>query len=69
MQIDHCFQGIFQTSPETYEEGWAIQVVFSEDEVALITSAYDPASSTSPSTAVCRPIVRAILNAIIARES
>lgn len=69
MQIDSCFQGIFQTSAETYEEGWAIQVVLSDEEVAQITSAYDPASSTSPSVTVCRPIVRAILDAIIAKES
>jgi len=69
MQIDSCFQGIFQTSPETYEEGWAVQVVLTEDEVAQLTAAYDPASSTSPSVTVCRPIVRAILDAIIARES
>lgn len=69
MQIDSCFQGIFQTSAETYEEGWAIQVVLSDEEVAQITAAYDPASSTSPSVTLCRPIVRAILDAIIAKES
>lgn len=69
MQIDSCFQGIFQTSPEIYGEGWAVQVVLTEDEVAQLTAAYDPASSTSPSVTVCRPIVRAILDAIIARES
>ena len=69
MKIDACFQGLFQTSPEVYEEGWAIQVVLSDEEVAQITAAYDPASSTSPSVTVCRPIVRAILDAIIAKES
>lgn len=69
MQIDTCFKGLFQTSPEVYEEGWAIQVVLSDEEVAQITSAYDPLSSTSPSVTVCRPIVRAILDAIIAKES
>jgi hypothetical protein len=69
MQIDTCFKGLFQTSPEVYEEGWAIQVVLSDEEVAQITAAYDPASSTSPSVTVCRPIVRAILDAIIAKES
>ena len=69
MQIDSCFQGMFQTSPEVYENGWSVQIVFTDVEVAQITAAYDPASSTSPSVTVCRPIVRAILDAIIAKES
>lgn len=52
--------------PKWEELGWILQVTFTEEEMNLILSQYDPASSTSPSVTVCRPIVREMLDAVLA---
>ena len=59
-------KGYFQVSPEAYDDGVQVCVTMSYDEVRNLLASYDPALSTSPSTAVCRPIVRAMLDAVIA---
>ena len=38
----------------------------SKADFEALLAAYDPASGTSPTTAVCRPVVRALLDAAIA---
>lgn len=64
MKVDSCFQGIFNTSGESYEEGWGVQIVLTDVEVAALLAAYDPNSGTSPSAAVSREIARPIAEAL-----
>lgn len=64
--IVESFKGYFQVSPEVYDDGVKVEVVMTYDEVRNLLASYDPGSSTSPSTAVCRPVVRAMLDAVIA---
>lgn len=52
--------------PAGIEPGWVVGLTFTESELAALLSRYDPASGTSPSTAVCRPVVRALLDAALA---
>lgn len=51
--------------PTGIEEGWSITVTFTDSEMADILAQYDPASPTSPSVTVCRPIVRPMLDAVL----
>ena len=46
--------------------GWIITVTFTDAEMADILAQYDPASPTSPAVTVCRPIVRPMLDAVLA---
>lgn len=48
--------------------GWALTCTFTDSELAELLAAYDPASSTSPAVTVCRPIVRAMLDAVLAAQ-
>ena len=54
--------------PEGPVYGWIITVTFTHDEMQAILAQYDPASATSPSVTVCRPIVRPMLDAVIAYQ-
>jgi hypothetical protein len=44
-------------------------LVLSTAEAADLMASYDPSSGTSPAAAVCRPVVRAILDAIRDHDS
>ena len=54
--------------PDSLTEGWIITVTFTDDEMQAILAQYDPASATSPSVTVCRPIVRPMLDAVLAYQ-
>ena len=54
--------------PEGPVYGWIITVTFTDDEMQAILAQYDPASATSPSVTVCRPIVRPMLDAVLAYQ-
>lgn len=70
MRIDSTINGEFQINDEgVYDQAWAVSLVISEDEVAQITSAYNPQDNTSPDQEVCRKIARLILDSIISKES
>lgn len=49
-------------------DGWQVTCSFTDAEMTELLAAYDPASSTSPSVTVCRPIVRAMLDAVLAYQ-
>ena len=48
------------------ESGVRFVIEMDDAELTGLHGAYDPSSGTSPSTAVCRPVVRALLDAVIA---
>jgi len=64
MKVDACHPGGFQTHPEVYRDGWAVTLVFSEDEVTELLAQYEPASNTSPSAADSRVIARTVAEAL-----
>lgn len=45
-------------------DGWQIQICYTDAEMAELLAGYDETSATSPSAVVCRPTLRAILNAV-----
>lgn len=47
-----------------YSEGWEQVITYTDAEMELLQSTYDPSSSTSPSVAMARPIVRELLDAV-----
>jgi len=63
MKIDSINRGEYQNSEDGYEPGISISVVFTDAEWNEILLSYDETSSTSPSVSVCRPILRAMLDA------
>jgi len=63
MKIDSINRGEYQNSEDGYEPGINISVVFTDAEWETLLLSYDETSSTSPSVSVCRPIVRAMLDA------
>ena len=46
-------------------EGKSISLFITTEELERLLSLYDPASATSPLAADCRPLVRAILDAVL----
>jgi hypothetical protein len=52
-------------SDGSYTSGVQVTLCITDAELATLLAAYDPASGTSPSAALCRPIVRAILDAAL----
>jgi hypothetical protein len=46
------------------EDGWQIQICYTDEEMETLLAGYEEASSTSPSALVCRPTLRAILNVV-----
>lgn len=70
MRIDSTINGEFQFNNEgVYGQAWSVSLVLSENEVAQITSAYNPQDNTSPDQEICRNIVRLMLDSIILKES
>jgi len=59
-------KGYYLISPETYDDGVQVCMTMSYDEMRNLLASYDPASSTSPTAGACRPIIRAMLDAVIA---
>lgn len=47
-----------------YSEGWEQVVTFTDSEMQTLQATYDPNSSTSPSVAMARPLVRELLDAV-----
>jgi len=50
-----------------YSEGWEQHIAFTDAEMEVLQAAYDPASGTSPSVSFTRPLVRELLDAVLAR--
>lgn len=46
------------------EDGWVVQICYTDAEMAELLSVYDQSSATSPSVTYCRPTMREILNAV-----
>lgn len=67
MKIDSVSYGNFPIDEEVNDDGVAVTIIFSEDEVETLLSIYDPTYVSSPSAGDCRPIVRLILDAIKAK--
>lgn len=65
MLIDQIENDLVQ-GPEGVVKGWRIDCTFTNEEMYALQLAYDPSSSTSPAAAVCRPIVRQMLDAVLA---
>lgn len=57
--------GVFDEQ-DIYQDGEEIILTFTDAELLQLLAAYDPASSTSPSVSYCRPIVKELLDAILA---
>ena len=52
-------------TPEgAYTDGWQITICYTAEEMETLLAGYDESSGTSPSATVCRPTLRAILNAV-----
>lgn len=49
-------------------DGWLVTCTFTDDEMNAILAEYDPASATSPAVTACRPIVRKMLDAVLAAQ-
>ena len=64
MQVTSVLPGDIPIGDEAYGPGVAVTICFGDSEIAALQASYDPSSSTSPSAAVSRPIVRAILDAV-----
>jgi hypothetical protein len=58
-------QGVFSDSDE-WSDGWEVVLTFTDAEVATLLASYDPASGTSPAVTVTRPLVRELLDALLA---
>ena len=54
--------------PDYIVDGWILTCTFTKEEMDVLLASYDPASSTSPSVTGCRPIVREMLNAVLAYQ-
>jgi hypothetical protein len=50
--------------PNGIEPGWTVTVQFTDAEMADLLANYDPSSGTSPGVTYCRPVLRAILDAV-----
>jgi len=49
---------------DSYSSGLVVTIVYTDEEMETLLANYDEASATSPSAVVCRPTLRAILNAV-----
>lgn len=64
MRVIHTRRaGVFDDDG-VYSEGWEQVISFTDAEMQLLQSTYDPSSSTSPSVAMARPVVRELLDAV-----
>ena len=63
MEVPECRQSDVW-GPNGVEPGWSLMVTFTDAEMSDLLANYDPASGTSPSVTYCRPIVRAMLDAV-----
>jgi hypothetical protein len=52
------------TPDDAYVDGWQITICYTAEEMETLLAGYEEASATSPSAVVCRPTLRAILNAV-----
>jgi hypothetical protein len=59
-----CCQAEIPLPDGSYGSGWVVAVAYTDEEMTALLAAYDPASGTSPSATVCRPIARCTLNAV-----
>ena len=59
-----CCQAEVPVSDGSYTAGWVVAVAYTDEEMATLLAAYDPASGTSPSATVCRPTMRTVLDAV-----
>jgi hypothetical protein len=53
----------------SYSAGWVVSIAYTDAEMTALIAAYDPASSTSPSATVCRPVARCTLDAVLAAQA
>ncbi len=61
---------ITDDTSDTGERGVArITLQFDMTELERLLAAYEPASGTSPTVGDCRPVLRTILNAVLAAQS
>jgi len=63
MKIDSINRGEYQNSEDGYEPGISISIVFTDAEWNNLLLSWDEDSQTSPLVSVCRPIIRAMLDA------
>ena len=63
--VADTFETVVQ-GPTGLVNGWSLQMTFTEGEMQTLLDAYDPTSGTSPDAATCRPIVRQMLDAVLA---
>lgn len=59
--------GVFNEQDE-FSEGYTITATLTESEVQELLANYDSNSGTSPSVSFCRPLARAILDSLAAKE-
>ena len=53
-----------QTPDDIYTSGLQITICYTDEEMEALLAGYDETSATSPTAVVCRPTMRAILNAV-----
>jgi hypothetical protein len=49
---------------DSYSSGLVVTICYTDEEVEALLAGYDESSATSPAATVCRPTLRAILNAV-----
>lgn len=69
MKVDSVREGHFAIDTSTYADALAVTVVFTNEEMTALLSAYNPNVGTSPSITDARPVLRAILNAALENRS
>lgn len=65
MIVDQVVKNAVQ-GPQCVVDGWILTCTFTQDEMDAILAGYDQATQTSPSAGICRPIIRQMLDAVIA---
>jgi len=52
------------TPDDSYTDGLVVTICYTHSEMTELLAGYEEASGTSPSAVMCRPTLRAILNAV-----
>jgi hypothetical protein len=69
MQVSSVLSGDLPLGNDSYGPGTAVTICFSQEELERLLAAYEPNSGTSPTIGDARPVLRAILNAVLERQS
>jgi hypothetical protein len=64
MLVTNAVRADIPTPEGANMDGWQITICYTDEEMVTLLAGYDESSATSPSVALCRPTMRAILNEV-----